>query len=63
MKLHYYPETDSLCVELKAGPGPEVRSGTTVMAWGCRRVRSFEAGPRDDETLRAHHCPTQEDRA
>jgi hypothetical protein len=21
MKLHYYPETDSLCIELKAGPG------------------------------------------
>lgn len=23
MKLHYYPETDSLYVELKAGPGTE----------------------------------------
>ena len=23
MKLHYYPETDSLYVELKAGPGAE----------------------------------------
>ena len=25
MKLHYYPETDSLYVELKAGPGAETR--------------------------------------
>ncbi len=25
MKLHYYPETDSLHVEFKAGPGTETR--------------------------------------
>ena len=25
MKLHYYPETDSLYVELQAGPGTETR--------------------------------------
>jgi uncharacterized protein YuzE len=25
MKLHYYPETDSLYIELKADPGVEVR--------------------------------------
>ena len=25
MKLHYYPETDSLYVELPAGPGTETR--------------------------------------
>ena len=25
MKLHYYPETDSLYIELKAKPGTEVR--------------------------------------
>ena len=25
MKLHYYPETDSLYVEFKAGPGTETR--------------------------------------
>ena len=25
MKLHYYPETDSLYVEFKAGPGAETR--------------------------------------
>ena len=25
MKLHYYPETDSLYVEFKAGPGLEIR--------------------------------------
>lgn len=23
MKLHYYPDTDSLCIELKAGSGAE----------------------------------------
>jgi uncharacterized protein YuzE len=25
MKLHYYPETDSLYIELKEAPGAEVR--------------------------------------
>lgn len=25
MKLHYYPETDSLYIELKAAPGSETR--------------------------------------
>jgi uncharacterized protein YuzE len=25
MKLHYYPETDSLYIELKSGPGAETR--------------------------------------
>jgi uncharacterized protein YuzE len=25
MRLHYYPETDSLDIELKPGPGTEVR--------------------------------------
>lgn len=25
MKLHYYPETDSLYIELKASPGSETR--------------------------------------
>lgn len=25
MKLHYYPETDSLYIELKSGPGVEAR--------------------------------------
>jgi uncharacterized protein YuzE len=25
MKLHYYPETDSLYIELQAGPGTETR--------------------------------------
>ena len=28
MKLHYYPETDSLYLELKAGPGVETREVT-----------------------------------
>lgn len=33
MKLHYYPETDSLYIELGAGPGAETReiaSGVNV---------------------------------
>jgi uncharacterized protein YuzE len=33
MKLHYYPETDSLYIELKPGPGTETRevvSGVNV---------------------------------
>jgi uncharacterized protein YuzE len=33
MRLHYYPETDSLYIELKAGPGSETReivSGVNV---------------------------------
>ncbi|HEV7602162.1 MAG TPA: DUF2283 domain-containing protein [Bradyrhizobium sp.] len=25
MKLHYYPETDSLCIELKSVPGAQTR--------------------------------------
>jgi uncharacterized protein YuzE len=29
MKLHYYPETDSLYIELKASPGTEVREVTS----------------------------------
>lgn len=28
MKLHYYPETDSLYIELKDGPGVETREVT-----------------------------------
>jgi len=28
MKLHYYPETDSLYIELKPQPGAEVREVT-----------------------------------
>ena len=28
MKLHYYPETDSLYIELRAGPGVETRQIT-----------------------------------
>jgi uncharacterized protein YuzE len=29
MKLHYYPETDSLYIELQAGPGTETREVAT----------------------------------
>ncbi|HME85502.1 MAG TPA: DUF2283 domain-containing protein [Roseiarcus sp.] len=30
MKLHYYPETDSLYIELKAAPGAETRETREV---------------------------------
>lgn len=47
MKLHYYPETDSPCVELKAGPGAETRDKTTLKAeineeaWATLRGDTF----------------------
>jgi hypothetical protein len=33
MKLHYYPETDSLYIELKAGPGAETREIAPGLNW------------------------------
>ena len=42
MKLHYYPETDSLYIELAARPGVEAREiadGLNVR-FGCRRRNS-----------------------
>ena len=31
MRLHYYPDTDSLYVELRAGPGAETREVSDVL--------------------------------
>ncbi len=45
MKLHYYPETDSLYVELKAGSGTEtleVADGFTVDLDGKGEVVGFD---------------------
>lgn len=45
MKLHYYPETDSLYVELKAGPGTETRevaNGLNVDLDGGGEVVGFD---------------------
>ena len=45
MKLHYYPETDSLYVEFKAGPGTEtveVTEGLNVDLDGDGTVVGFD---------------------
>ena len=45
MKLHYYPETDSLYVEFKAGPGaetPEVSGGLNVDLDAAGEVVGFD---------------------
>ncbi len=45
MKLHYYPETDSLYIELQPGPGVEAReiaSGLVVDLDASGRVVGFD---------------------
>ncbi len=45
MKLHYYPETDSLYVELKTGPGAETREvsdGLNVALDAAGQVVGFD---------------------
>jgi uncharacterized protein YuzE len=45
MKLHYYPETDSLYIELKSAPGTEVREvadGLNVDIDAARNVVGFD---------------------
>ena len=45
MKLHYYPETDSLYIELKDGPGVETREiveGLAVDLGGKGDVVGFD---------------------
>ena len=45
MKLHYYPDTDSLYVEFKAGPGVETREvsdGLNVDLDGDGEVVGFD---------------------
>ncbi len=64
MKLHYYPETDSLYVEFKAGPGTETREvadGLNVDLDGDGNVVGFDidrASRRVDlSTLEAEALP------
>lgn len=45
MKLHFYPDTDSLYIELKAGPGAETREiveGLNVDIDACGEVVGFD---------------------
>lgn len=45
MKLHYYPETDSLYIELKPGPGAETReivAGLTVDIDAAGEIVGFD---------------------
>ncbi len=45
MKLHYYPETDSLYIELRPGPGVEAReisSGLVADLDAAGRVVGFD---------------------
>ncbi len=52
MKLHYYPETDSLYIEFKSGPGAETREisdGLNVDLDAEGRVVGFDID-------RASHC-------
>ena len=66
MKLHYYPETDSLYVELKAGPGVETREvadGLNVDLDAAGRVLGFDidhASKRFDlSTLETEELPVR----
>ena len=70
MKLHYYPETDSLYVELKAGPGTETRevaNGLNVDLDGAGEVVGFDidhASRRLDlSTLETEALPLRSTRA
>ena len=45
MKLHYYPETDSLYIELKSSPGAETREvadGWMKFTVSCRPMSKLE---------------------
>jgi len=47
MKLHYYPETDSLYVELQTAPGTETReivAGLNVDLDAAGNVAGFDIG-------------------
>jgi len=67
MKLHYYPEKDSLCIELKAGPGTETREvapGLNVDLDAAGDVVGFDyrwrlAPPRPDDA--GDHRPSDQD--
>ena len=49
MKLHYYPETDSLYIELKAAPGAERRGVSVVAVPQLLARRDAEGDARDCE--------------
>jgi uncharacterized protein YuzE len=70
MKLHYYPETDSLYIELKGAPGTEVREiadGLNVDLDATGQVVGFDidhASVRFDlTTLEADSLPLPSNRA
>ena len=70
MKLHYYPDTDSLYVELKEGPGVETREvadGLNVDVDAVGGVVGFDidrAAERFDlATLEVDALPVRRDRA
>ena len=62
MKLHYYPETDSLYIEFKAGPGTqthEVADGLNVDldAAGDASASTLASQKLDLATTRRWRCP------
>jgi len=44
VKLHYYPETDSLYIELKSQPGTEVREVADGLSVRLRTSRIIRIG-------------------
>ena len=70
MKLHYYPETDSLYIELKPGPGTETREiteGLNVDLDAEGQVVGFDIDQAstklDLATLETEGLPTRKTRA
>ena len=69
MKLHYYPETDSLYIELKASPGAETREvapGLNVDLDAAGNVVGFDidgASRLDLTTLETVSLPTKTTKA
>ena len=62
MKLHYYPETDSLYIELKAAPGAETREvapGLNVDLEAAGDVVGFDIDRLDLTTLETIALPTK----
>ena len=64
MKLHYYPDTDSLYIEFRAGPGVrtrEVSDGLNVDLDADGNVVGFDidhtSRQLDSPHWRARHCP------
>lgn len=70
MKLHYYPETDSLYIELKASPGVETRGvadGLNVDLDSAGDVVGFDIDhascPLDLTTLQTIELPVKSTKA